>query len=664
MLAKPMFDGLSQILLLLAASVIAVALFRRVRLPPILGYLLVGVLLGPHALGLVEETDDMYFIAEFGVVFLLFTLGLEFSLPRMIAMRREVFGLGTLQVVVTTILFGAIAMWLLGVSIGIAIVIGGTLAMSSTAIVAKQLADQFELVSPHGRHAIAILLFQDLAVVFFLILIPTLTAAEHSMWRELVQAVITAAIAVSAVLFAGRRLLRPLFHEIARARIAEQFRMAVLLIALAAAWSTQALGLSPALGAFLAGMMLGETEYRHQVEADIRPFRDIFLGLFFVTVGMLLDTRLLASYVIPIVTATGLLIVLKMILITVLTRGFADGWADASRTGVVLAQGGEFGIALLTLTIGHALIGEQPAQILLAAIVLSMAISPLLIRHNATIVRRLIGADEEKDHADVMEIDQATRELAKHEHVVICGFGRVGQNVARFLEEENIDYTALDLDPFRVRAARRAGDPVSYGDAARPEILEAVGLSQATAVVISFPDTHESLKVLEAVRSRRNDVPVVVRTRDDTDLDQLQQAGATEVVPETLEGSLMLAAHVLFLLKTPVSKILWKIQHVRNKRYSLLRSLFPKEDARQLDASHSLREQLNTVTLPPKARAVGMTLGDLDLDAIDVTVTALRRDEIVGRQPGPETELHAGDTLVLFARPEDLERAEEVLLQG
>jgi len=351
-------NALGQLLILLASSVLVVTLLRRFKLPPIVGYLAVGMVLGSEALSL-AGSDTTRVLADYGVVFLVFTLGLEFSYPRMLAMRWEVFGLGGAQVVLTTALIAGCA-WLLGAPLLVAIVLGGALAMSSTAIVVRQLTEQLEVNRPHGRLAVGILLFQDLAFVPLLAMESALRG-QLSVLDPLVigGALLRAGIALLFVIAAGRWLLRPLFHEIASARSTEVFTLTVLLVTLASAWATNQVGLSLALGAFLAGMMLAETEYRHQIEVVIRPFRDILLGLFFITVGTLLDLRLLADRLWLVLLLVLLLQLGKMFIVTVLARRFAKDWQSALQTGMVIAQGGEFGFALLTLTLNDHLIGTH-----------------------------------------------------------------------------------------------------------------------------------------------------------------------------------------------------------------------------------------------------------------------------------------------------------------
>lgn len=655
---------LSAVLILMGIAVMVVAVLRRLHLPPVLGYLMTGIAVGPYALGWVDDTDTTSVLAEFGVVFLLFTLGLEFSLPRLIAMRKEVLVLGGAQVVVTTLAATALSR-VLGVSPQLAVVLGGVFAMSSTAMVIKQLAEQVETQRRHGQLAVGVLLFQDLAVIPFLILIPTLAApASHSITGLLGMAVLKGLLALAILLAAGRWLLRPVLHEITKARSAELFTLAVLLVTLGAAAATHALGLSYALGAFLAGMMLGETEFRHQVEGDIRPFRDVLLGLFFITVGMLLDLEVLWAHVGAVLLVVVALVAFKIISIMLLARLLRVGWRTALRTGLVLAQGGEFGFALLTLGLNAGMLDAQGGQIALAAIVVSMLLSPLIIRYNGAIARRLTPDRVAVDNG-MPEHDVSTAPLGElHNHVLICGFGRVGQNVARFLEEEGFEYLALDLDPLRVRTARAAGDPVYYGDFTQLDTLRAAGVEDARIVVVTYFNTASSMKLVEQVRRIRPDVPVLVRTRDDTNLEDLQAAGATEVVPETLEASLMLVSHLLLLLDVPMIRVLRRIQDVREHRYSLLRNVFRGEHALPIDRSHAFREELHTVELPSGARAVGQYIRDLGLDAAGVMITAVRRDGILGKQPEPETQLREGDVLILYGKPEDLEHAEEQLLGG
>ncbi len=628
-----------------------------------MAFLLVGMIVGPHALGWVAATETTGTLAEFGVVFLLFTLGLEFSLPRLLATRGEVFWLGGLQVVATTAAVAAIA-WTFGLALAVAILLGGAVAMSSTAIVLRQLTEQDELNRTHGRLAFGALLFQDLAVVPFLALAGVLASPQEAYGTtEIAFAVVKAAVALVIVLAAGRWLLRPLFHEIAASGASELFTFAVLFVAIGSAWATHAAGLTFALGAFLAGMMLAETEYRYQVEAGIRPFRDTLLGLFFVTVGMQLDVPGLFRQLPAVIALLAGLLALKTAIVMLAARFFAGQWFKALRTGIVLSQGGEFGFALLALLLQSRLIGGEFTQPLLAAITLSMLVSPFLIRHNKRIARFLLRETGPRQ-TGLERLEAATKAIARREHVILCGYGRVGQNVGRVLESEGFEFLAMDLDPLRVRTALSAGDAVVYGDAADDGMLQSAGLDRARAVVVTFSDPARSLAIIRAVRRQRKELPLLVRAMDDTHLEELLEAGATEVVPETLEAALTLVSNALHMLDVPPSRVIRTIGEIRRQRYKTLRSVFGRDPAGRVDESGTFREELHTVVLPPGAWSIGRTISEIRGRGAEVSFTAVRRDGIVGRDPDPEMTLREGDVVVLFGTPEAQEHAEAVLLAG
>ena len=657
-------DPLREILFLLTASIFVVAGVRKLALPAILGYLLVGMLLGPHALSLATDNDTTRLLADFGVVFLVFTLGLEFSLPRLVAMRWEVLGVGGAQVLGTTGIVATAAVFVLHIVPAVAVVIGGAVAMSSTAIIIAQLTEQSENNRTHGRLAVAICLFQDLSFPVFLGLVSALAGgAATADASHIASAVGSAVLALLLVLAAGRWLLRPLFLAIAAVRSAELFSLAVLLAVLASAWATRQAGLSLALGAFLAGMMLAETEFRHQIEATIRSYREVLLGLFFITVGMLLDVRLLFHDLAIVLAILLALLVLKASVATLVAMPATKNWFKSLRTGVVIAQGGEFGFALLTLLLRRELSDTAIVQPLLAATVLSMVLSPLLIRHNRRITRALLS-EAGPPHTEAMRETQATLAVAEREHVIICGFGRVGQNIARVLEQTGFEYIALDLDPFRIRAGRQAGDPVIFGDAGEVTVLENVGVAHASCVVITFASPEVAMRILRSVRTLRADVPILVRTQDDNRLEELQSAGATEVVPETFEASLMLLSHLLLLLKLPMPRVIRTVNDIRSHRYGMLRQYFRAADAEVRDDNYAFRDELHSVILPPQAWAVGKTVADLARQGSTAAVSAVRRDGIVGREPGPNMLFKEGDVVVVCGTPEAVEHAETLLLMG
>ena len=655
-----------EVLILLASAVVVVALFRRFNLPPILGYLFLGVVVGPFGLGIIAAGEDVRFLAEFGVVFLMFSIGLEFSLPQLLAMRNAVLGLGTAQVTITAAIAGGIA-WLAGSSLAAAFAIGGIVAMSSTAIVSKQLAEQLELHSRHGRSAIAILLFQDLAVIPFLLLIPVLSGGAEGGGQtaaSIATAMTKGTLIFIAMVAVGYLLLRPLLRTVAAARSEELFMLTVLSVSLGAAWATHEAGLSLALGAFMAGMMIGETEFRHQVEGDIRPFRDVLLGLFFVTVGMLLDPFKLPEVWHWVILLLPAIVFGKGALIMLLDRLLNRAEPGvALRTGLTLGHMGEFSFVLLSLAVASGLLDNEASQPLLIAAVLSMALAPLMIRANYGIATRLFPksyAGGLKEMANDVESESAHLKG----HVILCGYAHFGQNVARLMEDEGVEYVALDLEPDRVREAHEAGFNVHYGDATRRDMLEAAGLDRARAVVICYRSTPVAERIVENIRADRPNVPILVRARNIADMEHLKRFGATEVFPETLETSLMLASQLLIRLGIPATKVLRRMREVHADHYGELKGFFAGQQPVFLESPDSSPDRLHSVTLTDDAYAAGRTLEELALEGMEVSVTAVRRGGIRGPQPEPHTCLQGGDVLVLHGTPERLERAESRLLMG
>lgn len=654
-------------LLYLLAAVLGVVVFRSLKLPPMLGYLVVGVLIGPNALAVAEDSEMVRHLGEFGVVFLMFVIGLEFNLAKLRAMRTHVFGLGLSQVVLTmaaatigAIALGALAPRFWHMSWQTALALSGALAMSSTAIVVKMMADRLEMESEHGKRVMGVLLFQDLAVVPLLVLIPALGSPPEVLLREVGIAALKAMALIALLLAGGQRLMRWWLTLVARRKSDELFVLNLLLVTLGLAYLTQLAGLSLALGAFIAGILISETEYKHQVEADIRPFHDVLLGLFFITIGMLLDWRPVADrwgLVLLLVTAP---VLFKLLLVTALAKLFGASMGVSLRTGLYLAQAGEFGFVLLALATGHSLVPPSLVHPILASMVISMLATPFIIQWSNRIVMKLVASEWMLQSLQMTTI--ARKSINANKHVIICGYGRCGQNLARMLEQEGIPYMALDLDPDRVRQAAAAGDSVVFGDAARLQSLIAAGLARASALVITYLDVPGAIKVLDRARSHAPHVPVIVRTQDDMDLDRLQKAGATEVVPETLESSLMLASHALALVGVPMRRVIRIVQDQRDARYNLLRGYFHgADDSTALEVE---QERLSTVTLPMGAGALGRPLGQLRLEREGVRVVSLRRASGRTIDPATDPALEDGDTLVLSGRPEPLALAEELLLKG
>ena len=656
-----MASGLQLVLILLLCAVLVVVVFRSLQLPPLLGYLLVGLLTGPHALGWVADREETHILGEFGIVFLMFSIGLEFSLPKLLQMRRLVIGLGGTQVVT---LMAIIALGFIAAGEGwrAALALAGILVMSSTAIVIRLMGDRRELDSAHGREAFGVLLFQDLAVVPLLVIIPALAGSGQALAGTLGLAILKAAAILTVLLLFGPRLMRAWFHVVARRRSHELFILNVLLITLGLAYLTELAGLSLALGAFLAGMLIAETEYRHQVEEDIKPFREVLLGLFFVTVGMQLDLRVVGREVIMVVALFALQIMLKSVVTALLSRAFGAAPGTSVRTGLALAQAGEFGLVLATLATAAGVVSAEAMQPVLASMLLTMFAAPFVIQSSDKIAMRFTRSEWMQQSLALHQL--ATQAMATERHVLICGYGRTGQALARFLEQEGFAYVALDLDPERVREAAAAGEHVVYGDGARREMLVAAGVNRAAAVVITFADTRASIVVLDHVRQLNPQVPVIVRTLDDADLDRLIAAGATEVVPETFESSLMLASHALMLLGVPVRRVVARIRRVRDERYALLRGFFHGETDEPDDPDESSQPRLHSVALSAGDHAVGQTLNQIDLGRTRAAVNALRHHGVRLATPNLELRLDVGDVVVLIGDADAVAAGEILLVQG
>ena len=660
-------SALELTLLYLLAAVLGVTLFRWLKLPPMLGYLAVGVVIGPHALALSNNADGVRHLGEFGVVFLMFVIGLEFNLSKLRSMRRHVFGLGLLQVAMTIVLATLGSLFLASMAPSLwkmnwqtALALSGAIAMSSTAIVVKMLSERLELDSEHGKRIMGVLLFQDLAVVPLLVLIPALGAPADTLLTALAIAALKATLLVGLLLTGGQRVMRWWLTIVARRKSEELFVLNLLLVTLALAWVTERAGLSLALGAFIAGMLISETEFKHQVETDIRPFHDVLLGLFFISIGMMLDWQIVLQRWPLVLLLATLPVLFKLVMITALARALGATSGTSLRTGLYLAQAGEFGFVLLSLANESRLVPPDLLNPILASMVLSMLATPFIILYSNGIVMKLVSSEWLQQSLQMTSI--ARKSINANKHVIICGYGRCGQNLGSMLEQEGIQYMALDLDPDRVRQAAAAGDSVVFGDAVRLQSLMAAGLARASAVVVTYLDTASALKVLANVRAHAPTVPVIVRTVDDHDLEKLQAAGATEVVPEAIEGSLMLASHALALVGVPMRRVIRVVQDQRDARYNLLRGYFRGADDDTVNEQDE--ERLATVTLPLGNKLQGKPLASLVLHTVGVRVVSLRRSNGKSLEPLDETLLEGGDTLVLSGKPDALAVAEDKLLRG
>lgn len=658
-----MLSSLELTLVLLTAAVVLVVLLRLIHLPPLVAYLAVGVVLGPHAVNLASDQHAVQSLGEIGVVFLMFSLGLEFNLKKLGSMRRWVFGLGGAQVLTTIaavmVLFAVLPTLVLKSVLGddidwrAALAIGGAAAMSSTALVSKLLTELRELESEHGQRVFSVLLFQDLAVIPLLILIPAL--ASGSNWAPTVAlAMLKAAALLIFLLRFGPRLMRAWFNMVARQRSHELFTLNVLLATLFFAWLTHKAGLSMELGAFVAGMLIAETEFRYQVEEDIKPFRDVLLGLFFVAIGMQLDLRVVIEAWPRVLLLLILPVAIKFLLVLAIVKASGAGTGTAIRSGIWLAQAGEFGFVLLAQAAGNQLIPDAVLQPILAAMLLSLLISPILIQQAGNIALRISGQEWLQRSLQLQNI--ATRALGRKQHVIICGFGRSGQGLAHVLEAEKVPYMALDLDIDRVRQAAGAGESVVYGDSTRRDTLQAVGVHRARAMVITFDDTAAALRVLHQVRQVAPTLPVIVRTAHEADIEKLRAGGATEVVPEIVEGSLMLASHAMALAGVPIAQVQSRVNRIREGRYAVLQGFFHGVDDQGADQIEEADMHLRPVRILSGNRWVGQPLSALEL--ADARLSAIVRQGKRLVDLDAHTPIAIGDTLVVSGTIEQVSAAE------
>jgi monovalent cation:H+ antiporter-2, CPA2 family len=645
------------IVAVLASSIVSIAICRRLGLPSLLGYLAIGLLLGPHAFALIPDTQQVKEIAEYGVVFLMFSIGLEFSLPAFRAMRTLVFGFGGIQYVIGCGLFLGIAMTL-GASFAGSFVLATALAMSSTAIGLKLLAERGELAAPHSRHVIGALLFEDIAVVPLLILIPALAGASGDR-ADIAWAIFKAIVLLAVMLKFGQPALRSVFRALAQYKSTELFMLGVLLVTLALAWLCHLAGLPHALGAFVAGMLIAETEYKLQVEDDIRPFRDVLLGMFFISLGMQLNLGFVVRNIGWVaLTFIGVTLV-KEIVIYSLARRYGLNAHHALLTAALLAPAGEFGFVLLTLGLTLGTVNDQFVQITLAAMLISMLTAPFVPMLAEKISARFTANDFLARSADIFKI--AAQNFGRQDHVVICGYGRSGQYLARLLEAEKVRFVALDNDPERVREAIGGveGGEVVFGDCGRREALVAAGIERARAIVISFVDVDAALKIVTLAKGLRSELPIIVRTFDDEHIDRLTAAGATEVVPEVFEGSLMLATHSLLVLGTPLSTVLKRIRSVREERYSMFQGFFRGASDGNEDEGDA--RVLHTVTLIDGTWACDKPFAEVSqklAERYHVEITVVRRDGARVNLESGDFLFGAGDALVMLGTQSAVSAAE------
>lgn len=650
---------LSSIVLILLAAVMAVVVCRRLNIPPMFGYLVAGFVAGPGVMRLLHQDAATEFLGEIGIVFLMFTIGLEFSLGKMQAMRKLVFGLGSAQVGLTLLVF-TVLLRLFGVAWLEALALAAALTMSSTAIVSRILSERTELTQPHGQMVMGVLLMQDLAVVPLLILLNALGGDSSRLWQDLGWALLKMVGVLAFLVVAGGKIMQPWFRLIARQHSGELFMLNVLLVTLAVAWFTEIAGLSLALGAFIAGMLMAETEFRFQVEDDIRPFRDILLGFFFITVGMKINPAALINQWVLVLGMVALLVAGKAAIVFAIAAQRRYPPRDSLKTALYLAQGGEFGFVLLNIILQKQLAQPAVVQGAITAVLVSMMLSPFVIRLSQPLAGALFRSSWEEQAADLQQMLMDS--MSKDEHVLIIGFGHTGQAIARILERQDIGWYALDLDADRVQAARLAGEPVAFGDAKRKEILVAAGLQRARALVVTTRNVDDTAHILDVVGKERSGLPTIVRVQTDDQIEAMHRLGAESVLSDDSEMGLVISAQIMLSLGSNFSDVFAMMRQVRQSQYRVLDGYFP--DSSGDGAAGLLDLHRHALVVLPEAYAVGKTLADLPLHSLEIALIGIRRRAARLSSVAPDFVFEPSDVLLVIGRQDKIARLEKWLLQG
>ena len=656
----PEIHFLEELLIVLVVTISIVFLFQKVRVPAIVGFLLAGVIIGPGALGLIKNVNQVETLADIGVVLLLFTIGIEFSLESFLAMQRRIIWAGFLQVFATISLVLVIALSL-GASRGVAVFYGFLVTMSSTAIVLRIFNDRNETNSIQGRLASGMLLFQDLCIVPMMLMVPFLAQTGEGSLLGVAWAIIKSLLALALIVWAARKLLPRLLHQVALVRNREIFILFVVLVCLGTAWLSSVAGLSLALGALIAGLVISESELSHQVVADVLPLRDCFSGIFFISIGMLLNPEILRQDWFTPLLEFGLMVSIKVLVIMVIFWRLYRSIRLGIILGLSLAQIGEFSFILAKAGIGHSLLSTAEEQSFLVASILSMIATPFLIQSAHRIADRLTGQTGREDERPPAA--ERTTETAEIEgHVIIVGYGLNGQNLARVLRESGIPYQVLELDPELVRAGKAAGVPINFGDGTRTDILQQVGIGRARVLVIAISDPTATARTVSQARRLRSDVKILVRTRYVAEIERLYSLGANQVIPEEFETSVEIFARVLQEYHVPRNIIGLQVDLIRREHYGTLRGL--RLEGKQLDelSQFLVGATTDTFSVLDNSPVVGRSLEQTALgERSRVTVIAVVRDGKPFHNVGSDFVLQSGDLLVLLGDHESLDRAAEMI---
>ena len=651
---------LQQLVIVLSATISIVFLFQKLKLPTVVGFLLAGVIIGPHGWMLIRDAHQVETLAGIGVVLLLFTIGLEFSLGQLLALHRSLIWAGILQILFTTLAV-VVFSWLGGYGSDLGIFYGFLVSLSSTAIVLKIYHDRREIDALQGRLATGILLFQDLCLVPMMLLVPLLSRSSSVSLSLVGWALVKAIVVLLLILWGARTVLPWLLRQVALLRNRELFVLFVVLIGLGTAWLTSEFGLSLAVGAFIAGLVISESEFSHQVVADILPLRDCFSGIFFISIGMLLDLDFLTRDPFTPLLNLVLIVGIKALVVFVIFWWLYRSLRLGVLLGLSLAQIGEFSFILAAAGRSHGVLTASGEQTFLAASILSMIATPFLIpwAHRLAFGLEAMVAspsDRRPLETEGMKADSMTG------HVIVVGYGLNGQNLTRVLKEVGIPYTVLEMDPTLVSRAGAGGETIFFGDGTRPEVLRKVGIGQARVLVIAISDPVASARIVSQARSLKPDLYILVRTRYVAEIEHLYRLGANQVIPEEFETSVEIFARVLQEYHIPRNVIALQVDLIRKERYGMLRGLHLQGKSLDQLSQFLAGTTTDTFLILQDSPAAGRSLGELQLrPRSGVTVIAIVRSETSTHNPGPEFVLQTGDILVLMGSHKGLDQANQLL---
>ncbi|BCB95443.1 sodium/hydrogen exchanger family/TrkA domain protein [Dissulfurispira thermophila] len=655
-------EFLKSLVIIFGVSAIVVFALGRLKMPSIVGFLIAGVILGPHGFGFIKDVHEVELLAEIGVILLMFTIGLEFSLKNLMMLRSYVFGGGIIQIALTVFAVAVMSLFCLNQRINAAIFDGFLVALSSTAIVIKLLMDRAEINSPHGRSSVGILIFQDLCVVPFMLLTPILAGNGGSL-QDIAFTMLKSFGVLAAVLIGARWAVPFVLHEIVKTRSRELFIITIILLCIGTAFFTSKLGLSLALGAFLAGIVISESEYASQAIADIMPFKESFIGLFFISIGMLMDISFLKGNIVTVIGAVISIIVLKTIIAATASVLSGQPLRTSILSGFYLSQIGEFSFVLAIAGKNAGLLEEYGYQIFLSASVITMLLTPFIISISPRVSEYLIRVLPLRSFERIKRKRMREEFPSKRsEHVIIIGFGINGSNLAKVLKESGISYVVLEMNANTVKKMRKKGEPIYYGDGTSAEILHKMGIHKAKVLVVAISDAAATRRIVQIARQENRDIHIIVRTRYVIEVEDLLKLGANEVIPEEFETSIEIFSRVLHHYHVPRNVIAEHIDNIRKDSYSALRRV--ELPGRYLTERHEFLKDIETETYLIKegSHISGHSIRELHLRAeTGATIIAVQRGEEVHQNPPPDFVFKSGDVILLIGKRKDINNAIEYL---